>query len=48
MEKTKGKINVKQGGEGVLVWQCISSIGPGNLGSIDSIMDKMVYLNIEK
>ncbi|GBN22607.1 Transposable element Tc1 transposase [Araneus ventricosus] len=37
---------VKYGGEGVLVWGCMSATGLGNSVFIDSIINHALYLNI--
>ncbi|GBM87229.1 Transposable element Tc1 transposase [Araneus ventricosus] len=37
---------VKYGGGGVLVWECMSASGLGNLVFIDGIINHALYLNI--
>ena len=39
---------VKHGGKGVMVWECMSSAGFGNLVFIDSIMNQYKYIDILK
>lgn len=42
------RLTVKHGGGSVLVWDCISTHGPGELAFIENIMNRHVYLNILK